>query len=255
MTQYFKTVKDLSRIILLFNDAQTAELGVAEVAKRLGMVPSKISRMFKTLEDEVFFEKNPDTGKYRLGSRFLELGLTYAFHLPLRRIIRPHIEYLARELKTTSSWGYISRDKVVVLDRIQIIGLDTLSYRMSANFPIYSTSIGKVMLAFLSNGDVQRILESVPLVKFTPKTVTDLASIKENLATIKEQGFACDDCETAENIVCLATPVRDHSGKVIAAINLTDIVSNTSLEKLLGYVPLLKDRALFISRQLGYEQY
>ena len=253
MTQKYKTLEDLSKIISLFSEMTEGELSVTAVSKKLVMSPSKVSRMLKTLEAEDFFEQNPNTGKYRLGFKFFELGLTYAFHLPLRKIIRPHIESLAKELKTTASWGIINRNRVIVVDRIQSIGLDTLAHRIGANMPVHCTSIGRVFLAHLPNEDMNKLLRSIPLIKYTNKTVVDPKLIKKQLKTIREEGFAFDAEETAKDIVCVAAPIKDSSGVVIAAINLTDNIAHTSPDQMIGHAPLLKERALFISRQLGFE--
>jgi IclR family transcriptional regulator, KDG regulon repressor len=253
MTQKYKTLEDLSKIISLFSEMTEGELSVTTVSKKLAMSPSKVSRMLKTLEAEDFFEQNPNTGKYRLGFKFFELGLTYAFHLPLRKIIRPHIESLAQELKITASWGIINRNRVIVVDRIQSIGLDTLAHRIGANMPVHCTSIGRVLLAHLPNEEINKVLRSTRLIKYTNKSVVDPKLIKKQLKTIREKGFAFDDEETAKDIVCIAAPIKDSGGEVIAAINLTDNIAHTTPDQMMGYAPLLKGKALFISRQLGFE--
>jgi len=253
MTQKYKTLEDLSKIISLFRDMTVGELSVTEISRQLALSPSKVSRMLKTLENEGFFEQNPNTAKYSLGFKFFELGVAYAFHLPLRKIIRPHIESLAQELKVTASWGIINQGRVIVVDRIQIMGLDTLAHRIGTNMPVHSTSIGKVLLANLSHEKLNEVLGLSQLIKYTNKTVVDPKLIKKNLKVIREQGYAFDDGETAQDIVCVAAPIKDSSGSVIAAINLTDSITHTSPDRMMEYIPLLKERALFISRQLGYE--
>ena len=254
MTQKYKTLKDLARIISLFNNLEVGELGVAEISRELTFAPSKVSRMLKTFEDDDFFKQNPDTGKYRLGPRFFELGLAYAYQLPMRKLMRPHIEQLAEQLKMTVSWGIINQNRVIVLDRIQMMGLDLLAHRIGTNLPIHSTSIGKVLLAHLPEKELNQILRSIKLVKYTKQTVVDPKLIRKNLNLIREKGYAYDERETAENTICIAAPIKDGNGAVTAAINLTDVISNTSPDQMMKHVPLLRDRALFISRQLGYEE-
>ena len=185
MTQKYKTLEDLSKIISLFGDMSEGELSVTAISRELTMSASKVSRMLKTLEAEDFFEQNLNTGKYRLGFKFFELGLAYAFHLPLRKIIRPHIESLAQELKVTASWGIINKGRVIVVDRIQIMGLDTLAHRIGTNMPIHSTSIGRVLLAHLSNEELNKVLRSTQLIKYTDKTVIDPKLIKRHLKIVK----------------------------------------------------------------------
>jgi DNA-binding IclR family transcriptional regulator len=120
------------------------------------------------------------------------------------------------------------------------------------NLPIHSTSLGKVLLAYLPEEEQNRILKSVNLTKFTNKNIVDGKLIKENLKLIRERGYSTDEGETHEDLKCIAAPIRNSNGEVIAAINLMDEKSRTSAEKLFGLADYLKEKALFISRQLGY---
>jgi DNA-binding IclR family transcriptional regulator len=250
--QGYKTLKDLAKITSLFNTLQIEERSVTEISKALGMLPSKVSRMLRTLEPEHFFERNSETGKYRLGVGFFELGMVYAFNFPLHKIVRPHIEQMAKELNMTASCGILKNCEVIVIDRVQNLNIDLLAYRIGLNLPIHSTSVGKILLAYLSEQEQDRILQSVNLMKFTDATVVDQKLIKENLKLVKERGYATDEEETHEDLNCIAVPIRNGNGEVIAAINLMDEKSRTSREKLFGLADYLKEKALFISRQLGY---
>jgi DNA-binding IclR family transcriptional regulator len=231
----YKTLKDLAKILSIFNNFQVEERSLAEISKILSMFPSKVSRMLGTLEKEGFFERNLETGKYRLGISFFELGMVYAFHFPLRKIIRPHIEKIAKELNITSSWAILKNFKVIVIDRIQNLNVDLLAPRIGLNLPIHSTSIGKVLLAYLPEVEQDRILQSADLIKFTNATKVDRELIKEELKLIREKGYGTDKGETHEGLNCISAPIKNNVGDVIAAINLVDEESRTSAEKLFQY--------------------
>jgi len=253
--QEYKTLKDLAKILLQFDDFQTEELSVTEISKAVKMAPSKVSRMLGTLEGEGFFEKNPQTGKYRLGIFLFELGISYAYHFPLRKIIRPHVEQIAKEVKLTVSWAILRKNKVLVLDRIQNLPIDVLAYRVGLNLPVHTTSVGKIMLAHLPQEEQDNILRSVNLVKFTEASVVDRKTIIKNLKLFKERGYSTDKEETYEGVNCFAVPIRDANGEVIAAMSLMDDKSRTSYKTLLQQVDYLKEKALFISRQLGFRDF
>ena len=250
--QGYKTLKDLAKITSLFNTLQIEERSVTEISKAVGMLPSKVSRMIRTLENEGFFEKNLENGKYRLGVQFFELGMAYVFNFPLRKVIRPHLEEIFKELNFTTSWGMLKNDKVVVVDRIQNLNIDLLTHRLGLNIPIHSTSIGKVLLAYLPEKEQDRILKSANLVKFTNATIIDRKVIKENFKLIRQRGYATDEGETHGELNCIAAPIRNGNSEVIAAINLMDEKSRTSRKKLFQFANYLKEKALFISRQCGY---
>jgi DNA-binding IclR family transcriptional regulator len=250
--QGYKTLKDLAKIVSLFNSFQVEERSVTEISKALGMLPSKVSRMVRTLEAEGFFERNSETGKYRLGIGFFELGMVYIFNFPLRKILRPHIEQMAKELNLTASWAILNNSKVIVVDRVQNLHIDLLTYRIGLNLPIHSTSLGKVLLAYLPEEEQNRILRSVNLTKFTSKNIVDEKLIRKNLRLIRERGYSTDEGETHEDLNCIAAPIRNGNSEVIAAINLMDEKSRRTAEDLFKLADYLKGRALFISRQLGY---
>ena len=251
-TQGYKTVKDFMRIVSLFNDFKVEALSITEISKALNMDLSKVSRMLGTLNGEGFFERDPNDGKYRLGAEFFTLGMIYFSNIALRKIIRPHIEQVAKELNLTSNWAILRNCRVIVMDRIQNLNIDLISHRIGLNLPIYSSSLGKVLLAYLPEDEQDRILQSVELKPFTPKTVVDPKLIKENLKLVVQSGCATDEGETHEHLNCIAAPIRNNKGEVIAAINITGETSRILAEQFFEYTDYLKEKALFISRQLGF---
>ena len=247
-----KNIHELASIFSLFNSSQTGEKSASEICNELGMYPSKASRILSALESEGFMEKNPESGKYRIGIRFLELGMIYITNFPLRKIIRPHLEQMAKETKLTASMAILRGERIICIDKIQNLNLDILTQSLGLNSPIYSTSNGKIFLAFLSEKEREEILDHLVFIKFTEKTIVDRQLLKEHLQAVRENNYATDQGETYENINCMAAPVKDETGKVIATINLmgsTSIIKADDLFEMAGY---LKDKALFISRQFGY---
>jgi DNA-binding IclR family transcriptional regulator len=98
----------------------------------------------------------------------------------------------------------------------------------------------------------ERILKSSHLLKFTNATIVDQKLIKKHLKLTRERGYSTDEEETHEDLNCMAAPIRNGNGEVIAAINLMDEKERTTAEKLFGFADYLKEKALFVSRQLGY---
>lgn len=250
--QNYKTLGAFSQILHLFNESWVEELSVTEVAKALDMVSSKASRMLATLEKENLFVRNQETGKYRLGPIFFGLGMNFAFHSPLRKIMRPHLELMAKEKGLTASFGIISNNNVIAVDRIENLNIDLIAHRIGFNIPVHSTSIGKILLAYLPLEKQDEILASASLVKFTEATIVDPEVLKEKLKQYKASGYATDEGETHEDLNCIAAPIKNSSGEVVAALNLMAERSRFSAEKLFENADYLKEKALFISRQLGY---
>jgi IclR family KDG regulon transcriptional repressor len=212
----------------------------------------KVSRMLRTLEDDAFFERNKETGKYRLGSIFFELGLIYAFHFPLRRIMRPHIEEIARKLNGTASWSILKNDKIIVMDRAKSLNHDVPAYRIGLNPPIHCTCAGRLLMAHVPEEEQDRILQVVDLVKYTDTTLVDPELIKENLKLVKEQGYADCQGEIHKDLGCVAAPVKDSNSEVIAAVNILYMRSQTEEEERPQIIDYMIRKSLFVSRQLGY---
>lgn len=250
--QNYKSLGAFSQILHLFNESWVEELSVTEVAKTLGMVSSKASRMLATLERENLFVRNQESGKYRLGPIFFGLGMNFAFHSPLRKIMRPHLELMAKEKGLTASFGIISNNSVIAVDRIENLNIDLIAHRIGFNIPVHSTSIGKILLAYLPLEKQDEILASASLVKFTEATIVDPKVLKEKLKQYKASGYATDEGETHEDLNCIAAPIKNSTGEVVAALNLMAERSRISAEKLFENADYLKEKALFISRQLGY---
>jgi DNA-binding IclR family transcriptional regulator len=248
--QGYKTLRDLSRILSYISTIGTETIGVTEIAKGVQMLPSKVSRMLSTLEDEGFFERESVTGRYSLGGRFFELGMLYVCNNPLRMIFHPHLEQITGELKLASSFAIFKNNKIVVVDKINIVGSGV---RHDFNLPIHSSSFGKVFLAALSDDEVRKVLRAADLTSFTDATITDPKAIVNGLAQVREAGYAIDNGETQEGLISIAVPVRDASGGLVAALNILAYPKSPfGPEQQSQIASYLKAKAFFISKQLGY---
>jgi IclR family KDG regulon transcriptional repressor len=251
-TQIYKTLKDLARIVSLFENPEIEERSVSEISKLVEMLPSKVSRMIRTLETEGFFERNSDTGKYRLGIQFFKLGIAYHYQSPLRRTVRPHLELMAKETGLTSSFAVLKGSSVIIIDRVQNLNIDLMLIRLASNVPIHATGLGRVLLAYLSEREQDKVLQSAELKKLTSRTIVDRRLLKENLQLTKKMGYGVDLGETHQDLHSIAAPVRNNHGEVIGAISLTGERLLLPEEKVALFASYLKEKALFISRQLGY---
>lgn len=248
-TVRYKTLVDLSRILLLFEEA-AGERGVMDIAGSLDMLPSKVSRMLKTMELEGLVERHPKTGKYRAGARFLHLGLHYLFTHPVRRTILPHVEQIPSELGVGASWGIFTQRRVIIVDRVSV-DLDHTPHLIGSDMPLHSSSYGKLFLAYLPKERQEQILQTIDYESFTPRTLTTIASLKYELAVTFERGYAIDREESRTNLGAISCPIFDESKNICAAITIVYHLSqNIDQEKALSY---LSNKAAFISQQLGFK--
>jgi DNA-binding IclR family transcriptional regulator len=250
--QGYKTIKDLAKILSLFNSQKNHELSIKEISKQLGMLPSKVSRMIRTMEGEGFFEKNEQTKKYRLGIEFLRLGLAYMHHSPLRKIVRPHLEQIASKVLLVVVCAVQKNGNIIIMDRVENYGIDKMSIRLVLDVPIHSTAIGKVLLAYNHKNEINQILKSITLNKYTSNTIVDPRKIKRHLNMVRKNGYAIDIGETQEDLNAIAAPIKDGDNKVVASIGLAGDPTKFSENRMRDLVPYLLEKTHFISRQLGF---
>ncbi|MCX8033406.1 MAG: IclR family transcriptional regulator [Thermoleophilia bacterium] len=246
----YNTLADFSRLLALFESPDVYELGVNEIARLLGMHPSKISRMLQTLAAEGLMERDRRTGRYRVGVRLLFLGLNSLQNHPLRRIVLPHLEQMARELELFVSWAVFSQHKVLVIDRFQVEKLPPIRL-FGVDLPLHCTAYGKLFLAFLPPYEQDEVLRNLELARFTARTITTLDALREELVKTRTQGYALDEGESREDLLTIAVPIFDSRSALVAAVTAAGVPGKDpiSLEQTLPY---MLDKSLFISRQLGY---
>jgi DNA-binding IclR family transcriptional regulator len=250
----YKTLIDFGRILTVFEDSQGEERSVGYIAKSLKILPSKVSRMLKTLDSIGLFEKNHETGYYRIGARYLQVGLLYTLNHPVRRVVLPHLEQMSSKLGLVASWAIFRNNRIIVVDRlgagttVNTVGVPLLGLGPA----LHSSSHGKLFLAYLDPEELEEVLQSLNLSKFTSQTITDLKTIREELGRVRERGYSIDLRETFEDIQSMSAPIIDAKGNFVASIAIGSHKVRFSVEEFLGFATYLTESALFISRQLGY---
>jgi IclR family KDG regulon transcriptional repressor len=248
----YKTIKDLGKIVSLFGKHGGEEQSVTDISRSLQMLPSKVSRLLKTLESEGFFERSQHTGKYRIGPRFLQLGLLYVFNHPLRMIMLPHLEHMVQELSLSTGWGIFRNDQIIVVDRFNF-GKRSFVSRVGSNVPLHSSSYGKLFLAYLSSQEQRRLLNSLTFTRLTPDTISDPIKMREEIKQARKNGYALDQGETAADMTSVAAPIFNSDGAVVAALSVSAEKPRFTPDILQQTIKYLTERARFISRQIGYD--
>ena len=184
----YKTLKDFGRILSLFEATDGGERSVSDISKTLQMLPSKVSRMLKTLEAERLFMRDHETGRYRVGARFLQAGLLYVMTHPLRPVILPHLEQVASDLKLFTGWAIFENDRVIVVDRMRFEG-DPGMHILGSDAPLHSTAYGLLFLAYMTDEERERILKSLTFARFTSHTITEAESMRRRADPGKKTGL------------------------------------------------------------------
>jgi DNA-binding IclR family transcriptional regulator len=227
--------------------AAGGELGTNEVARRTALHPSSVSRLLATLVDAGLVEHAPESGRYRLGLRLLDLGNAVLGRLDLREIARPHLRSLAEETGETATLSAPGEPDAITVDFVQSASSVQSVARLGRPSVAHATATGKVALAF---GDVQ--LPGEPLHAFTERTIVDGAVLAGEVERVRTQGWAQALGEREEGLNALAAPVRGSRGELAAVLGLQGPASRFGPKAMEGALEPLLRRATAVSDALGW---
>lgn len=225
--------------------------GVRELATELGIGKSSVQRILATLATEGFVRKNEETNKYELGLSVLGLSSIVLNHIDLHNESIAIITNIANKCKETSH--------LAVLDNLQVVYLCKVESGDSIKLPTYSglhnythcTSSGKLLLAHSKPFLVDAILKN-GLERLTPTTITDPNDFLHELQKIRKNGYSVSLGEFRPGVSSVSAPVRNHAGKVIAAINLVGPSARFSERRIRYFASELIRSGELISERLGY---
>ncbi len=250
-----KHVEALARglkILALFSD-QEPWLGLSEIARRTGLSTATSLRLLRTLQHLDFVEQADDTKKYRPSVAVLHLGFAALSGLGLRDVAAPHLRRLFEELGETINLAVLAGTDVVYIERFAQRQIISTSLHVGACLPAYSTSTGKLLLAFLPVSERAATLDRIPFAVTGPNTIANRADLEAHLAGIVTDGFAIQDEELAAGLRSVAVPIWDGTGSIVAAMNVAVPASRISVHDLCERIlPRARDCAAAISGVLGY---
>jgi len=239
------------QILQLFS-LQKPEWGVSEISRELNLYKSCIHNTLYTLLHKGFVNQNTNNGKYRLSIKFFELGSIVLENIDLRKIAHPYLEKLSREFNETVHLGILSDGEVLSIEREKSNQSLQHQIYIGKRAPLHCTGVGKSLLAFFDTEKIERIIQEKELKKYTENTITDINQLKIELQQIRKQGYAVDNMEHEPGVRCIAAPIRDYHGKVIASFSLSGPAFRISKEK----IPLIKEKVIeccrLISQAMGY---
>jgi len=210
--------------------ADAAELTLSDVAKSTGLTRAAARRFLLTLADLGYVRT--DGKHFSLTPRVLELGYAVLSSMTLPEVAQPHLERLSGEVGESSSVSVLDGADIVYVARFAVSRIMTVSITVGTRFPAYATSMGHVLLAGLGEDALTAYLADAALTPFTSQTITSPERLRAELAQVREQGWALVDQELEEGLRSIAAPLRDRSGTVIAAVNVSTHASRTSVDAL-----------------------
>jgi DNA-binding IclR family transcriptional regulator len=225
-------------------------LGVREMARQLRVSPSIAQRLVRTLANAGFVEQTSTTLRYIIGYKAFQVGNAFVEQNTLHSAVLPELYVLADQY--INGFLAVHRDlSVVYLATVQSNGPIAIKHRPGSQTHLHTTALGKVLLAEMPDNEVRALLSRHPLQKLTPKTKVSIAQLLTELHEVRRLGYAINDEENREGVYSVGAPVRDSSGRTIAALSGAVPSSGLSNRDRARIRDLVVNAAQSASRKLG----
>jgi IclR family KDG regulon transcriptional repressor len=226
--------------------------GITELAEKLQLHKSTTHRLIMVLESSRYVEKDIGTGKYRLGSRIIELGLSALSRLDLYQVARPHLRDLVLETGETAHIGVLRDGEIVSLVNWESTQTVRTPSTIGTRHPVHCSSLGKAILAFSVADDLERFLHRRTFERYTRNTITSQDLFRKEVDSIRRIGYAIDDEEREEGLRCIGAPVFSSSGETVGAVSIAGPVFRITRDRTTTLASAVMKAAESISASLGY---
>lgn len=216
------------RILEAFSE-ERPRLTLAEIVEAVGLDKSTAFRFVYTLQTLGYLERDPQSKRYRPGLEVLKLGFTALNSLDVAQLARPYLKELFEKTGEATNMALRDGAEIVFVVRISPRQIVNINLHVGSRLPVHCTSMGKAMVIGFSREELRELLGEGPYETLTPRTITSLDELIEELDQVKEKGYAVNDEELVIGARSLAAPIRRTDGEAIAAINVS--VSSARLSR------------------------
>jgi DNA-binding IclR family transcriptional regulator len=247
--------KSLERALQIMDAFRTdrRDLTIGQLSEILGLARATVSRLCSTLVKYDYLKKDPDKKQYSLGIRLFDLGSIVFDSFSLRTVSSPHLSRLQMKVGKTIYLGILENDELLYIDKREdprnpVSFTSRIGTRRSPHWGM----LGLVLMAYLPDSEVERLLLKNPLVASTKKSITGKDEYKKRLHEVRERGYAVDIDEAMEGISGVSVPIHDFTGKVIASVGIGFISPSVDSKGLKKLIKEAVETARVISKEMGY---
>lgn len=243
------SVANAARVLKAFT-ATHREWGVSDLARRLGIAKSTAHRLLATLTDEALLEQDQHTGRYRLGLAMFDLAAA-AQSMDLHEAVLSPMTELRNRTGETVQVAVLDGREVVYVERLDSPNTVRVFSEIGRRNSAHATGCGKALLAFQPPDQLDRLLRGWELTTVTEHTITDIAALRAELAESRRRGYAVNRRESELSVMSVGAPIRDLSGRTVAAISVAGPADRLEAAEL-RYAQVAMEVAAAISRRLGF---
>ncbi|TDO95904.1 DNA-binding transcriptional regulator KdgR [Marinomonas balearica] len=246
-------VSSVMKVFAILSALSTQKsLGVTELSQLAMTSKSTVYRFLQTMKMLGYVRQEGDSDKYSLTLKLFEVGAKALEYSDLVELAEPYMNRIGEQTHEALHLGIRDADNIVYVFKVDAQYNLRMQSRIGRRNPLYSTAIGKVLLAEKDEQEVKDILAETEFLPSTKKTHLDVSSLLNELKIVREQGFGEDVEEQEEGLRCVAAPIYDRFGNVIAGMSLSYPTLRHSDEDKLNYIALLKESCEKVSSKLGY---
>lgn len=252
MIEVVQSVDRALSILELLSDHNDG-LGITKISGRIDLHKSTVHRLLGTLIYKGYVVQDLATNKYKLTLKMFELGSKRIERMDLSAASKPYIEELMKSLNEVVHLVVRDNNDIVYIDKVEADNTIRMASTIGRRSPLYCTSVGKAMMAYMTEEEVEKIWNGSNIIKYTEFTITDLDKFKKELEKIRKNGYAVDDEENELGVRCIGAPVFNHQGEVEGAISISGPTMRVTKDKVHEFAEEVRKYAMLISRELGYK--
>ncbi|MCJ2377659.1 DNA-binding transcriptional regulator KdgR [Vibrio sp. ZSDZ34] len=251
--------ESVSSVLKVFNILESLgdqkEIGVSELSQRLMMSKATTYRFLQTMKTLGYVSQQGEADKYSLTLKLFELGSKSLEWVDMIAIAEKEMRVISDETNETVHLGSLDQGSIIYIHKIDSSYSLRMHSRVGRRNPLHTTAIGKVLLAERDEAIIRKQLTGTEFIPSTKKTITNIEQLLEELAIVKQQHFGEDNEEQEPGLRCIAAPVYDRFGNVIAGVSVSFPTVRFDENKKSHYIKLLHQAGKNISEQLGFKNY
>ncbi|HEY3129025.1 MAG TPA: IclR family transcriptional regulator [Acidobacteriota bacterium] len=229
-------------------------IALVEISTQLGLHKSTVHRLLRVLERHRVVIKDSQNGRYRLGFRLFELGSQAIEQLDIRERAQPYLKNLVLQTGETAHICILDHGEMLSVANVESVRTIRTPSTVGRRTPAHCTAVGKALLAFLTDGELEDFIKKNPLKGYTGKTITSATALKAQIESVRERGYAIDDEEIEEGLRCIGAPIWDYSRSVIASMSIAGPAFRIKKEKIPALAEFVVRAARQLSAELGHQE-
>ena len=247
-------IKSLDKALTILEcfSYQKKELNLSELAEQTGIHVSRAKRITSNLTFRGYLQRDADNRRYRLGLRLFEMGGIVLSSFSLREASAYSMSRLQSETGGTVLLGVNIQDRLVYLDKREGKGPIRVYSEIGQKRPLHYGMLGILLMAYLDQEDVDRVLADTPLEAYTSRSITDRDAFSIRLEEVRRQGYCIEKDEAVKGTIGISAPIRNHTRKIIAALGISLIADGEVQGRLHSLLNAVRRSCDEISSNLGY---